>query len=118
MRGTGDLPLALLLGAAGFKLTVDAGRAPSLGARTATAPDGLRLAHVLDGGGAQAGGLSAGDVVVAIDGIKVSGDWLDKNLERKPRGAVVQVHAFRRDELIQRAIRLGGSELSVKLEKA
>ena len=112
------MPLAELLGAAGFKLTVDAGRAPSLGARTTTAPDGLRLTHVLDGGGAQAGGLSAGDVVVAIDGIKVSADSLDKNLGRKPLGAMVQVHAFRRDELIHRAIRLGVSELSVKLEKA
>ena len=118
VQGTRDLPLAVLLGAAGFKLSIDAGRAPSLGARTATAPDGLRLTHVLDGGGAQAGGLSAGDVVVAIDGIKVSADSLDKNLGRKPLGAMVQVHAFRRDELIHRAIRLGVSELSVKLEKA
>ena len=118
VHGTRDLPLVPLLREAGFKLSVEPGGAPSLGARTATAPDGVRLTHVLDGGGAQAAGLSAGDVVLAIDGLKVSTDSLERLLMRKGRGTSVEAHAFRRDELISRTVKLGASELTVKLEKA
>ena len=118
VHGTRDLPLASLLRDAGFKLTIAPGSTPSLGARTASAPDGVRLTHVLDGGGAQTAGLSAGDVVLAVDGIKVTAESVDKLLARKGRSASVDVHAFRRDELIRRTVRLGAAELSVKLQKA
>ena len=118
VHGTRDLPLASLLRDAGFKLTIAPGSTPSLGARTASAPDGVRLTHVLDGGGAQTAGLSAGDVVLAVDGIKVTAESVDKLLARKGRSASVDVHAFRRDELIRRTVKLGAAEPTVKLQKA
>ena len=118
VHGTRELPLVELLARAGFKLTVEPGTAPALGARTASAPDGVRLTHVLDGGGAQAAGLSAGDVIIAIDDLKASQDTLEKRLARKTRGAAVHLHAFRRDELITRVVTLGTAELNVKLERA
>jgi predicted metalloprotease with PDZ domain len=78
----------------------------------------VRLTHVLDGGGAQVAGLSAGDVVIAIDGIKVNNGALENLLARRKRGATVRVHAFRRDELIEREVQLGRAELAAELKPA
>jgi predicted metalloprotease with PDZ domain len=77
-----------------------------MGARTDAAADGVKLVNVHDGGAAQAAGLSAGDVVVALDGLRVMNDTLDKVLGRQRVGDCVEVHAFRRDELIVRRVRL------------
>ena len=116
VHGTADLPLKTLLAAAGIELAIDAAAKPALGVRSAAAPDGVRLTHVLDGGGAQAAGLSAGDVMIACDGLKVGNGALDALLARRKVGATVKVHAFRRDELIVREVRLGKSELTVTLK--
>jgi predicted metalloprotease with PDZ domain len=116
VNGTADLPLKALLSEVGLELAIDKGGKPALGARTAAAADGVKLTHVLDGGGAQAAGLSAGDVVIAVDGIKVNNAALDTLLARRTRGATVRVHAFRRDELIEREVRLGRAELTVELK--
>jgi predicted metalloprotease with PDZ domain len=59
------------------------------------------VANVYDDGPAQAAGVSAGDVLLALDGIKLDGGNLDKLLERRSPGEVVRVHAFRRDELME-----------------
>jgi predicted metalloprotease with PDZ domain len=69
-------------------------------------------------GGAQAAGLSAGDVVIAVDGIKVTNGTLDPLLARRARGSTVRVHAFRRDELIEREVRLGRTELAAEIKPA
>lgn len=58
-----------------------------------------KLAHVFDGGPAQAAGLSAGDTLVALDGLRVTASNLDKLLARYQPGDRVRLHAFRRDEL-------------------
>ena len=115
VRGTAPLPLQQLLKDAGFALDVRAGSGAGLGIRTAATTDGVKLTHVLDGGGAQAAGLSAGDVIVAVDGLKVMQPVFDQHLARKPAGASVEVHAFRRDELIGRQVRVGSAEIEVTL---
>ena len=56
-------------------------------------------------------------VVIAIDGVKVIPDSIEKVLARKHRGDSVRVHAFRRDELIVRSLKLGATELNVKLRR-
>jgi predicted metalloprotease with PDZ domain len=112
--GTEDLPLQNLLDFVGIELEIERGSAASFGARTAAAPDGVKLTQVLDGGAAQRAGLSAGDVVIALDGLKAAGANFDKQLARKKRGATVKVHAFRRDELIERELILTTSELTAK----
>lgn len=58
-----------------------------------------KLAHVFDGGPAQAAGLSGGDTLVALDDIRITAANLDKLLARYRPGDTVRVHAFRRDEL-------------------
>jgi predicted metalloprotease with PDZ domain len=57
------------------------------------------LASVLDGGAAQRAGLSAGDVLVALEGLRVTGGNWDGLLSRYTPGATVALHAFRRDVL-------------------
>ena len=119
-----ELPLAPLLQAFGIAVTrraaesvsdrgggapKDRGRATSravLGARTDSAANDVRLAQVFDAGSAQAAGLSAGDVLVAFDGIRVTPGNIERLLERRLPGERVQIHAFRRDELIVRDVRL------------
>ncbi len=113
---TRELPLQALCKEVGLDLRIESGGKPALGARVAGTPEGVRLTHVLDGGGAQAAGLSAGDVVIAIDGLKVAAPSLDQVLGRKRVGAGVRVHAFRRDELIERDVRLTRAEVRVELK--
>ena len=120
IRGTGDLPLVELLQQFGVELafrppdgaTDKGGKAAStpveklrergdLGARVVSGGGGAKLASVFTGGAAHEAGLSAGDVVIAADGLKVSGGELVKRLARRPPGSVIALHAFRRDELMR-----------------
>ncbi len=59
-----------------------------------------RVSVVLDGRPAQRAGLAGGDVLVAVDGLRVTAADADKRLRALPIGREVQVHAFRRDELM------------------
>ncbi|HLU77213.1 MAG TPA: PDZ domain-containing protein [Burkholderiales bacterium] len=118
LRSTAELPLRERFAALGVDMALrpaessaDRGGKPStksakalaacgsLGAKTANAGADVKLAHVYDGGAAQAAGLSAGDVLVAIDGLRVTGKNVEKMLARRQPGTVLNVHAFRRDEL-------------------
>jgi predicted metalloprotease with PDZ domain len=60
----------------------------------------MKLATVLRDGPAMRAGLSAGDVLVAVDGMKASGDTVAALLAHGTVGSPVRIHAFRRDELI------------------
>jgi predicted metalloprotease with PDZ domain len=70
---------------------------------------------VHEGGAAHAAGLSAGDLVMAVDGLRVSGasGGLDAMLARYKVGDTVQVHAFRRDELMTFSVKLQGDRVPV-----
>jgi predicted metalloprotease with PDZ domain len=59
----------------------------------------VKIVNVLDGGPAQRAGVSAGDVLVAIDGLRVSAKTLEGRLARMRPGQRVALHLFRRDEL-------------------
>ena len=73
----------------------------TIGAKISAEPNNdAKLAHVFDGGAAQLAGLSAGDIVIAIDGLRVTASNLEKRLRSYPADAVVAVTAFRRDEII------------------
>jgi len=98
--GTGELPLASLFKAFGVKAEAKKpSRTAALGIKTKTEDGWVRLTQVLDGGAAQDAGLSAGDQLVALDGLRVAPGQLDKLLARYRVGDRVEVHAFRRDEL-------------------
>jgi len=99
--GTGELPLARLLAPFGIALTTaPLDRSPALGARLVVRGADLTLATAYAGGAAQRAGLSAGDVLVACDGLRVDERSLKTLLARRRPGDVMRVHAFRRDELM------------------
>ena len=102
VEGTGDLPLDAWLERVGIALAWGAaGEAPGIGVRISAEGDVLKLANVYDGGSAQAAGLSAGDVLVALDGLKLTAANFDKLLARRIAGDSAEIHAFRRDELMR-----------------
>ena len=106
--GTADVPLAELLATAGVTMQWKAAAPiPSIDARVRKQGDGLALATVLEGGAAHKAGLSAGDVLVAVDGLRVDAPaGLDVLLSQYRAGERVQVHVFRRDELRVFTVRL------------
>ena len=116
VRGTDDLPLADLLAQFAVKLELrpasgqdDRGgtpRAPngetlSLGVTYRDRASGLELTSVLDGGPAQRAGLNPGDVLVAIDRLKVDASNVKRRLARFESGERVTASVFRGDELIE-----------------
>ncbi len=74
---------------------------PVLGIRLASDGPEATLAHVVEGGAAQTAGLAAGDVIVAVDGIRATRADIDTLVGRLTVGATIRLHAFRRDELME-----------------
>jgi predicted metalloprotease with PDZ domain len=120
LRSTDELPLKQLLATAGIEMHLrpaessadKGGKAASksaarlaarasLGVRTAEDASGVKLTHVLDGGPAQAAGLSGGDVLIALNDLRTTQRNLDKRLESFHPGERLRTHVFRRDELIR-----------------
>ncbi len=99
--GREDVPLAELLEPQGIALTWSAPTDdPGLDARLRSGAGQCSIATVYEGGAAHRAGLSAGDVVIAIDGLKVGDEKsLQTLLLRRQAGDTVTVHVFRRDEL-------------------
>jgi len=107
--GTAELPLASLLRPFGVRLALGAGdQGPvSIGARLAMRDGQLTIASAYNGQPAERAGLSAGDAIVAFDGLRVSDEAACKALlARRRPGDRLKVHAFRRDELIERELAL------------
>ena len=101
VRGTRDLPLQEMLAAFAVEMVNKANSGkPSLDVRTKKAGNDCQLANVYEGGAAHAAGLSAGDTLMAIDGLRVTAANLDSVLQRYRSGDKVIVHVFRRDELM------------------
>ena len=113
--GTADLALSPLLLAMAINMTwrtpgktKDEDPAPAtIGAKIGAEPNSdARVTQVFDGGAAQAAGLSAGDVVIAIDGLRVTAATLEKRLRSYAVGSVVDFTAFRRDEMLSFNVKL------------
>jgi len=130
LRSTAELPLAELLASHGVELVLrpaksesdkgglgpvksaslpagtvsgksaDRNRRAVIGARGTAAAGEFRLTHVLEDSAAQAAGLSAGDAIVAVDGIRIGTGGIEAALTGRRPGEKLQVHAFRRDELM------------------
>ena len=85
---------------------VDAAHFALLGVKAAAANGECKLTHVFDGAPAQAGGLSANDVLVALGGLRVTPANLDALLSRYATGDEVELVVFRRDELMRFEVKL------------
>ncbi len=99
--GTEDVPLQALFAAQGVELSWSSSqKTPSLDVRLRQQGTQCELATVYEHGAAHRAGLSAGDILVAIDGLRVSDKAsLDRLLAAFQPDQTVQIHVFRRDEL-------------------
>ena len=125
VRGTGTPDLARLLRAAGLRLreapeTEEGVRddgpprvRSTFGWKTKAEGGRLAVAEVHAGGPAERGGVNAGDVLVAVEGLRATEESLARvEKERKP-GTRVAVTVFRRDALETRPVQLGPRRASV-----
>lgn len=114
VRGTVELPLAKLYAPFGVTLEDERrGSKPSFDAGLGRDGNDVKLTQVHEGGAAHRAGLSAGDVLMAIDGLRVTGApaVVDGLLARYKVGETVVVHAFRRDELMTFNVKLQGDRV-------
>lgn len=115
VHGTDELPWQALLADLGIRAQLRAGEGsqdsggrpgvldpakprPWLGVRTQAAEGGVLLTFVQHGGPACRAGLSAGDLVVAVDDLRVTASGWEKRVQQLAVGKPVSVYAFRRDE--------------------
>ena len=114
--GRSDLPLAQLLAQFGVKLhrqqasnqadkggklQQSASPRVDLGCFLREGDDGLQLQRVSETGSAQLAGLAAGDVIIAVNGLKLNLAQLEQQLALANVGDSWHIHAFRRDELYE-----------------
>ncbi|MDQ3214858.1 MAG: PDZ domain-containing protein [Pseudomonadota bacterium] len=85
---------------------VDAAHFALLGVKIDHGNQECKLAHVFDGSPAQAAGLSGNDVLIALNGLRVTPANLDTLLSRYAAGDVIEASAFRRDELMRFEVKL------------
>jgi predicted metalloprotease with PDZ domain len=101
VHGTEDLPLDKLLAPFGVLQSENRKDArAALGIRAAGSGGDCKVISVYEGLAAHRAGISAGDVLIALDGLRVSAGNLDKLLSRYSIGDSVVLHVFRRDELM------------------
>lgn len=119
VRGTGDLPLEKLLAPFGIAYFDQRKRGkPVLGVRTVRDNGDYKVAAVYESGAAHLAGVSAGDVLVAIDGLRVTGMNLESVLSRYRVGDAIALHVFRRDELLSLTLTLGSDDTPAVTLKA
>jgi predicted metalloprotease with PDZ domain len=108
-RDTGEPDFGELLPRFGVRVergpALDSPTFALLGCRLASGGEG-RVHQVFDGSPAQLAGVSAGDQLVALDGFRANGTRLDSLLTRYQPGDRVELHAFRRDQLLRFDLRL------------
>ena len=107
--GREDVPLRSLFAQHGIDMRWNtANHLPVLDVRTRKQGDHVVLATVFEHGAAHQGGLSAHDILVAIDGVRIDSvnGSLETVLARHLPGERVKVHVFRRDELREFSVKL------------
>ncbi len=107
--GREDVPLRTLFAQHGIDMQWNTiNHLPTLDVRTRKQGDHVVLATVFEHGAAHQGGLSAHDILVAIDGVRIDSvnGSLESVLARHVSGERVKVHVFRRDELREFSVKL------------
>ncbi len=115
---TDELPLDQLFPEFGVSYTLKNDKTLPFGLKLADKPEGVVVQSARrDGVGVKAG-LSAQDVIIAIDGVKASVKLLEQYAKEE---GVFTVYAFRRDEFMQFEVNASGSvlaEVELKVEDA
>lgn len=106
---TDELPLDQLLPEFGLSYRVKTDKSLPLGLKLVDKPEGVLVQSARrESAGAKAG-ISANDVIIAIDGLKASTKLIEKYAKQ---GGTYTVFAFRRDELISFAVDCATTDLT------
>ena len=116
VRGTDDLPLEKLYADFGIVIADERKNAKAaLGVRVSKDGADCKLANVYESRAAHKAGLSAGDILMAINGLRITAndvaDGLVGALARYRVGETVSVYAFRRDELLTVDLKLQADDV-------
>jgi len=106
---TEELPLDQLFPEFGLSYSLKNDKRLPLGLKLADKPEGVLVQAARRDGQAAQAGLSAHDVIIAIDGLKASSKLIEQYAKQSDS---FTVHAFRRDELMQFEVNAAGSELT------
>ena len=106
---TDELPLDQLFPEFGLSYTLNHDKSLPFGLKLADKPEGVLIQSARRDGSGVLAGLSANDVIVAIDGLKATAKLVEKYA--KQDGTYI-VYAFRRDEFMQFEVKASGSALT------
>ncbi len=106
---TDELPLDQLFPEFGMAYSLKNDKSLPFGLKLADKPEGVLVQSARRDGVAVLAGLSANDVIIAIDGLKATTKLVESYA--KQQGAFT-VYAFRRDELMTFEVQAAGSELT------
>ena len=79
-------------------------RIPSLGVRFVPAPLGVKVTHVLSHSPAELAGLSAQDIVVAMDGLEVKAATFEKKVALYQPNDQIELYVLRREVLMNLSV--------------
>ncbi|WP_180049228.1 M61 family metallopeptidase [Acinetobacter sp. YH12105] len=106
---TDELPLDQLLPEFGIGYNLKNDKSLPFGLKLVDKPEGVLVQSARRDSTAVVAGLSANDVIIAIDGLKATTKLMESYAKQE---GVYTMHAFRRDELMSFDVQAGGSELT------
>ena len=106
---TDELPLDQLFPEFGLSYSLKNDKSLPLGLKLVEKPEGVLVQSARRDGAAAQAGLSAHDVIIAIDGLKATVKLIEKYAKQE---GIYSILAFRRDELMSFDVKAAGSELT------
>ena len=106
---TDELPLDQLFPEFGLSYSLKNDKSLPLGLKLVNKPEGVLVQSARRDGAAAQAGLSAHDVIIAIDGLKATVKLVEKYAKQE---GIYSILAFRRDELMSFDVKAAGSELT------
>ncbi|MGF2879076.1 M61 family peptidase [Acinetobacter johnsonii] len=106
---TDELPLDQLFPEFGLSYSLKNDKSLPLGLKLVDKPEGVLVQSARRDGAAAQAGLSAHDVIIAIDGLKATAKLVEKYAKQED---IYSILAFRRDELMSFDVKAAGSELT------
>ncbi|UNT42069.1 M61 family peptidase [Acinetobacter sp. LUNF3] len=106
---TDELPLDQLFPEFGLSYSLKNDKSLPLGLKLVDKPEGVLVQSARRDGAAAQAGLSAHDVIIAIDGLKATVKLVEKYAKQE---GTYNILAFRRDELMSFDVKAAGSELT------
>lgn len=106
---TDELPLDQLLPEFGIGYNLKNDKSLPFGLKLVDKPEGVLVQSARRDSTAVVAGLSANDVIIAVDGLKATTKLMESYAKQE---GVYTMHAFRRDELMSFEVQAAGSELT------